>query len=114
MAGKRESIVSLRCAGNTQASIAKCLGEAQLTVSKSLKRFNEQGHFKDRSRCGRPQSKRSALKIKAVRERILRNPQRSMRKMTKETGRSARTMERLVHDDLKMSSFILQKKVAPI
>jgi len=110
MEGKREAVISLHCAGKTQVSIAKSLDVAQSTVSKALKRFKEKGDFKDRSRCGRPRSKRSVSKIKAVRERIRRNPRRSMRKMAKETNMSARTMGRLVHDDLKMSSFTLQKR----
>ena len=97
MEGKREAILSLHRAGKTQTSIAKSLGVAQSTVSKALKRFKEQGDFADRSRCGRPRSQRTVSIIKAVRERIRQNPERSMRKMTKETRMSAKTMSRLFH-----------------
>ena len=54
--------------------------------------------------------KRSASNVKAVREKIRRYPRRSLRKMAKETKMSVRTMGRLVHEDLKMSSFPLQKR----
>ena len=110
MEGKREAILSLHRAGKKQVSIAKSLGVTQSTVSKALKRYNEQGNFKDRSRGGRPRSKRSASKVKVIRERIRRNPKRSMRKMAKETGMSVRSLGRIVHNDLKMSSFTLQKR----
>ena len=75
-----------------------------------VKRYKERGNFKDHERSGRPRSKRAASNFKAVREKNRRNPRRSLRKMAKETKMSARTMGRLVHEDLKMSSFTLQKR----
>lgn len=110
MESKREAIVSLHQAGKSDSTIAKALCVARSTVWKAIRRHNEQGDFKDRPRCGRPRSKRTPSKIKVVRERVRRNPQRSMRKMAKETDMSARTMRRLVHEDLGMSSFVLQKR----
>ena len=48
--------------------------------------------------------------IKRIRERIRRNPRRPMRQMAKSIDMSPRTMRQLVHKDLKMSSFTLQKR----
>ena len=48
--------------------------------------------------------------IKWIRERIRRNTRRSMWQMAKSIDMSPRTMRRLVHKDLKMSSFTLQKR----
>ena len=110
MESKREAILSLHRAGKSSAVISKNLCVARSTVWKTIKRYKERGDFKDRERSGRPRSKRSASNVKAVREKIRRNPRRSLRKMAKETKMSARTMGRLVHEDLKMSSFTLQKR----
>ena len=48
--------------------------------------------------------------IKCIQERIRRNPRRSMRQMAKSTDMSPRAMRQLVHEDLKMSFFTIQKR----
>ena len=112
MSGKRESIVFLHCAGKSDSFIAKTLSVARSTVWKTVKRFKERGDFADRPRSGKPRSKRSKAMIKTIRERIRRDPRRSMRKMAKDTDMSPRTMRRLIREDLKMSSFTIQKRQA--
>ena len=48
--------------------------------------------------------------IKSVREKIRRNPRRSMRKMALEANMGKTTMLKLVHNDLKMTPFKIQKR----
>ena len=106
---KREAIVNLHRASKSNSAVSKSLCVTRSTVWKAVKRFNERGDFCDRQRSGRPRSQRHASMTKAIRERIRRNPRRTIRKMAKDTEMSPRTMRRLIHEDLRMSSFTLQK-----
>ena len=110
MESKREAIVNLHRAGKSNAAISKSLCVARPTVWKAVKRFNEWGDFCDHQRSGRPRSQRHTSMIKAIQERVRRNPRRTIRKMAKDTEMSPRTMGRLIHEDLRMSSFTLQKR----
>ena len=87
----------------------KKLSIARSTVWKTLKRFKERGDLSDCPRRGRPRSQRSKLMIKCIRERISRN-QRSISLLAKTANMSHRTLRRLVHKDMKILSFTLQKR----
>ena len=70
----------------------------------------QRGDLSDRPRCGRPRSQRSKSMIKCIREKIRRNPRRSISLLAKTANTSPRTLRRLVHKDLKMFSFTFQKR----
>ena len=106
MESKREAIVNLHSAGKSNAVISKSLCVARSTV----KRFNEWGDFCNHQRSGRPHSQQHASMIEAIQERILRNPRWTIRKTVKDTEMSPRTMGHLIHEELRMSSFTLQKR----
>ena len=110
MSAKRGAIIALHRAGKSDSFISKTLSIARSTVWKAVKRFDERGDLTDRPRSGRPRSKRTKQLIKCTREKIRRSPRRSMRLLAKTADVSPRTMRRVVHDDLKMSSFTLQKR----
>ena len=112
MSATTEAIVAVYCAGIYNTVIAKTLSIARSTVWKAIKCFNERGDFSDHQRSGRPCSKCLRKMIKAIHVRIWQNPNRSLRKMAKETKMSPRSMGRLVHENLGMPSFTLQKRQA--
>uniref|UniRef100_A0A1I7Z6A3 HTH_Tnp_Tc3_2 domain-containing protein n=1 Tax=Steinernema glaseri TaxID=37863 RepID=A0A1I7Z6A3_9BILA len=58
----------------------------------------------DRPRSGRPRKSRTRDVIDAVRSRISRNPERSMRTMAKDFRMSERSMRRIVNDELQLIS----------
>ena len=112
MTENRAAIVALHRARNLNSNIARTLSIGRSTVWKTLKRFNERGYLSDRPRIGRPRSQQSKPIIKRILEIIRRNPKRSIRRLAKTSETSPRTMRRLVHEDLKMSFFTLQKRQA--
>ena len=54
MSDKREAIVALHLAKNSDSAIAKTLSIARSTVWKTLTHFNETGDLADHPRSGRP------------------------------------------------------------
>ena len=112
MSGKREAVLALHRAGKLDSAIARTLLAARSTVWKILKRFKERGDLSDGPRCCKPCSQRSKSMIKCIRKRIKKNPKRHMRFLAKTANMSPRTMRRLVHKDLKMSSFTLEKRMS--
>ena len=107
MTENRTAIVALHHAGKSNSNIAKTLSIGRSTIWKTLKRFNERGDLSDHPRSGRLRSQWSKLMIKCIREKIRRNPKRSIRRLAKTSEMSPRTMTQFVHEDLKMSSFTL-------
>ena len=105
----RTSIVALHARGHTPANIARTLGIPRSTVSRTLSRFNLTGQLKDRPRSGRPRSVLTPQLRKVVKQKIDRNPRRSMNKMASEAGISRRTMQRLVNEDLELHSYRTRK-----
>ena len=71
---KREAIIQLHCAGRTNSDIIKLLKVAKSTVYHVVNRFKELGRSEDRPRSGRLRTARTKKVIKAVRERVKRNP----------------------------------------
>ena len=106
MTENRAAIVALNRAGKSNSDIAKTLLIGRTTVWKTLK-FNERD-LSDHPRSGRPHSQQPKPMIKRIQE--IRNPKRSIRRLAKTSEMSPRTMKQLVHEDLKLSSFTLQKR----
>ncbi|PIC29926.1 hypothetical protein B9Z55_021341 [Caenorhabditis nigoni] len=67
------------------------------------------GTLKDMRRSGRPVTVTTPEAVKAVRERIRRNPERSMRKMASEYGMSSKSMRIIVRNKLHMIPYRIQK-----
>ena len=103
--GLREAIVALHTNGKSNREIVQELQMHTVsykTVYNTVKRFQETGQTSDRPRKGRPRSVRNSERIKRVREKVRRNPARSMRKLAKEEGVSHATMQRIVKKDLNL------------
>ena len=81
MSAKREVIIELHRAGYTNSEIVKLIKALRSTFHHTVKRFKELGNATDRPPSGRPRSARTPKLVKAVKARIKRNLQRSMRKM---------------------------------
>ncbi|KAI6659646.1 hypothetical protein LOD99_14569 [Oopsacas minuta] len=98
MEKERSAIVELFQKGKKQKEIMKLLKIPQTRrnfVIRTIKRFNETGAVMDRARTGRPVSITTVKMRKVVRSRVLRNPQRSIRKMAKELKISVDLFKRL-------------------
>ena len=67
--------------------------------------------IEDRPRTGRPRSVRTAARIKRIREKIRRNPARTIRKMAKEEGVNRESVRELVKYDLGLRPYH-ERKVA--
>jgi len=90
--------------------LGKKLKINRMMIKRTIDRYKETMSIEDRPRSGRPRTTRTQKLLKNVREKIRRNPRRSMRKMAKEAQTSPRTMRRVVENDLKMSPYKLQKR----
>ncbi len=89
----RAAIIKLHLAGKSNTKIAKLFPNETVTpqfVYKQVKRFKETGGIEDRPGRGRPVTKRTPEAIKRIREKVRRNPNRSMRKMAKEESMAPR------------------------
>lgn len=107
----RNVIVELHKNGKSNSQIVSDLKAANVTrkfVWMTIKRYNEIGSTQDRPRKGRPVTIRTADRIKRIREKVRRNPNRSMRSMAKLEGIHHKTMQKIVKSDLKL---IIRKKV---
>ena len=102
---QRDAIIQLHCAGKTNPEIIKLLKAPRSTVWKVVKRYQDLGTTSDRPRCGRPRTARTPAKIKCIKERIRRNPKRSMRKMAKSLDMDEKSVRTIVKWDLKLSPF---------
>ena len=86
MYAQRQTIIDLYRARKKPVDIARTLKIDRDAVWRTVGRFEERGDLKDRQKCGRPCTVRTAAgrinsceqRIKRVRERICRNPLRSI------------------------------------
>jgi hypothetical protein len=88
--------------------ILKILKPLKLTknfIYRTINRYNETSSVEDKSRSGRPRTSRTPSAIKAVAERIRRNPLRKQKIMSLEMKISKRTMSRIIKDDLMLGAY---------
>ncbi|VDL83201.1 unnamed protein product [Nippostrongylus brasiliensis] len=105
----RSAVVALFKRGLSVSSISKSLKLHRVQVHRVIKRLEETGEITNRPR-GRPQrSARTPALLKAVRDKVTRNPARSIRKLAKEHNVSYTTMHRLIRDDLKLHPYKFAK-----
>ena len=107
---KRQGIIDLHNAGMSVKKIKNLLKVSISTVCDAVARYKELGNAKDRPRSGRPRSARTKENIKAVRERVRRNPKQSMRKMANQMKMDPKSMRTIVKTDLKLSPLKLRKR----
>ncbi|XP_076042036.1 uncharacterized protein LOC143025940 [Oratosquilla oratoria] len=107
---QREAIIQLHRAGKTNSEIIKLLKVAKSTVYHVVNRFKELGTSEDRPRSGRPRTARTKKVVNAVRERMRRNPKRSIRKLAKDMNVSNTLMRTIVRKDLRLSPYKMRKR----
>ena len=107
---KRAAIIQLHRAGHSNSKIMKLLKAPKLTVCDTILCFQELGTMEDRDRSGRPRSACTPAKIKALRERIQRNPKRSLRKTAKDMNIGHESVRTIVEQDLKMSPYKIRTR----
>ena len=82
--GKRTASVELFKSGKSAGDIAKILNVNRMLVWRMLKCFKSTGEITNLPGQGRPRSARTAKLIKSTREKLRRNPTRSLRNLAKE------------------------------
>ena len=102
---KRTAIVELFKAGNSRQDISKRLKVNRTLVWRTLKRQEETGDIQNRSGQGRSSTARTSKLVKPTREKIRRNPERSIQNLAKKSNVSYGTMSTVLRKDLKMSPF---------
>ena len=98
--GLRKTILKMDSQGYKVTLISKILDMPNSSVWNIIRKFQTTKEVADLSRTGRLRCMRTPKKIKAIRERVRRNPKRSMRKMASEVGISKSSMHCLIHEDL--------------
>ncbi|CAD6190005.1 unnamed protein product [Caenorhabditis auriculariae] len=98
----RTAIIDCVKNGMTNSEIVKNLKVSRVLVFRTAQRYRRLGTSDDMQRRGRPVTVTTPEAVKAVREKIRRNPARSVRKMAKEYEMSRESMRTIVKDKLKM------------
>lgn len=106
---KRPAIISLYLSGGSAAFISKVLKVPRRTVYDAIKRYKELGTLSDRTGRGRKLTVITPEMIKKIRERIRRNPRRSMRKMARELHISVNSVRTIVRRKLRMYPYRIQR-----
>ncbi|VDO20281.1 unnamed protein product [Heligmosomoides polygyrus] len=95
--------------GSSVSTISKMLKLHRIPAYRVIRRFGETGGIENRPK-GRPRrTARSSALRKAVKDKLHRNPARSVRKLAKEHNVSRSTMQRLIRDDLGLYPYKLAK-----
>ena len=110
---KRNAVILLLNSGLKNYSIAKRLQMSERTVQKIIKRYRDTGSVDDKPRSGRPKSACSSKNIKNIKDKIRRNPNRSMRQMAKEHKISKGSVRNIVKNNLKLHPYRIQKAQKP-
>lgn len=108
----RETIINKFLNGETAGGIFKCLkhvGVKRDFIYRTIKRYKETSSLKDRKRSGRPRSIRTKNVIHRVRERIRRNPERSIRKLAADLQISNGSAHNILKMDLGLTAYKKRK-----
>lgn len=109
MSRHREAIISLHEAGKRQCDIVKALGVSRQLVSMAIKRYNELGHTGDRPGRGRNRTINTSRVRHIIKQRLTRNPQAKVRKISRDIGISRSTVRRIVKNNLNLRAYKLRK-----
>ncbi|CAD6196183.1 unnamed protein product [Caenorhabditis auriculariae] len=105
----RTAIIDCVKSGMTDSEIVKKLKVSRFLVFRTAQRYRRLGTSDDMQRRGRRVTVTTPEAVKAVRGKIRRTPERSMRKMSKEYEMSRESMRTIVKDKLKMIPYRMQK-----
>ena len=92
----RASVIALHLKGKAAKEISQLLEVKHFTVHRIITRYNETGTADDRPRSGRPATVNTPKLRRALKGRIQRNNQRSMRRMAKELKTNRETVRSIV------------------
>ena len=93
---RREAIIGLHQMDKSKTAIIKLLKASKSTVYHVINKFRKIGAANDRPRSGRLRSARTKKGVMAVREKVRRNPKRSIRKLAKDMRISNMSMRSIV------------------
>ncbi|CAD6191784.1 unnamed protein product [Caenorhabditis auriculariae] len=105
----RTAIIDCVKSGMTYSEMVKKLKVSRVLVFRTAQRYRRLGTSDDMQRRGRPVTVTTPEAVKAVRKKIRRTPERSMRKMSKEYEMSPGSMRTIVKNKLKMIPHRMQK-----
>ncbi|CAD6197042.1 unnamed protein product [Caenorhabditis auriculariae] len=103
------AIIDCVKSGMTNSEIVKKLKVSRVLVFRTAQRYRHLGTSDDIKRRGFPVTVTTPEAVKAVREKIRRTPERSMRKMSEEYEMSRESIRTIVKDKLKMIPYRMQK-----
>lgn len=104
----RIAVIALHKCNKSATEIFNLLKPLKISkkfIYRTVKRYNEISSVEDRARSGRPRETRTPEVIKAVRERIRRNPLRKQKIMAREMKVPPRTMSRIIKQDLGLGAY---------
>ena len=101
----RQSIIDFHEKGVSARDIQTRLKVPRKLVYRTIQRFKALRTMSDRPRKGRKRSVVTDAKIKQVRERVRRNPERSMRQMAKQLQISQSSLGRITKDYLNLTAY---------
>jgi transposase len=104
----RIAVVALFKCNKTPIEIFNLLKTLKITkkfVYRTIKRFNELNTIDDKPRSGRPRETRTTAAVKAVAQRIRRNPLRKQKIMAREMKIPPKTMSRIIKEDLGLGAY---------
>ena len=103
---KSNAINVLYCAGTP---LSKIINKPNVQKS-TFRRYKRAGNTKDCTKSGRPHSCHTKSNIRAFRERVRRDYERSIRRMARDFKMDQKSMRTILKTDLKLSSFKLKKR----
>ncbi|RCN44182.1 hypothetical protein ANCCAN_09815 [Ancylostoma caninum] len=104
---QRSSVVDLHRAGYATKDIVRILSVPRRTVQRAVQLFKST--VSGRYRSSRPRSAVTKKNADIIRKRIARSPKRSMREIAADLGISESSVRRIVHKELGLRSYRLQK-----
>jgi len=87
-------------------NLLKLLKITKKFVYRTIKRFNEFNTIDNKPRSGLPRETRTNAAVKAVAQRIRRNPLRKQKIMAREMKIPPRTMSRIIKEDLGLGAYL--------
>lgn len=81
------------------------LGISRMFVYRTINRYNNTSSVEDQKRSGRPRAVRTTKAVNAVKARIRRNPIRKQKILSREMKIPARTLSRIIKQDLKLGAY---------
>lgn len=104
----RIAVIALHKCNKSATEIFNLLKPLKISkkfIYRAVKRYLEVSSVDDKARSGRPRTSRNSAVVKAVREKIRRNPLRKQKIMAREMKIPTRTMSRIIKQDLGLGAY---------